>query len=449
MDFEKYKLLTILNYPVSDSLFKEKIGTGEELRELVKTKVLIDNQNEYFCVNFDSPEIKEMVLQADINLLHQDIINSYYATNIDRNVNFDYVTFIDKYRDYINLSFHHKSLGNNNDAVKCIFYIAKKLVYWGLGDLLVEELEKYTIDDVDRENYLWKQFYLFFYQLMHPSKSIEVNEFLKFVSTIESESYSNNKELYFETKNLEGIFYNSVKNDTLRAIEIFDKLIKTLEKYNDLNKELKLIYARLIENYAICKYGSDFCVLDKELDKVEEIFAESKDFYELCKLHYFKALVLQNVEDTENVILVQEFDRIDTILDEHAFPDLERNFYNLLSNFTFKETSSLEHYLKFKIEVLTRDLVLYFNYFMNDWIDILNKIENRYQNEDSEIVNNLEPLINFLTEIGLDDELLFINGVILFLQGKSEVSEFEKIENQDLRSFAYEYVDILKNYDNH
>lgn len=45
MSFDNYKLLSVLSYPISEDLFKEKIGTGEELKGLVKEKVLFKNNS--------------------------------------------------------------------------------------------------------------------------------------------------------------------------------------------------------------------------------------------------------------------------------------------------------------------------------------------------------------------------------------------------------------------
>jgi hypothetical protein len=207
----------------------------------------------------------------------------------------------------------------------------------------------------------------------------------------------------------------------------------------------KIIYARLLENYAMCKYGRNTNELDKGLSKVEKIFVENKDYYELCKLHYFKALTLQGNDVNINLMLMQECDKIGKIFEEYAFPDLERNFYNLLSNLAFKETNSLENYIKLKIEALTRDLVLYFKHFMNDWIDILHKIEDSYRNKDNDIINSMEPLITFLADVDLRDELYFINGVIKFLQGENEVLELSRIEDISLRNLANEYLKVLRN----
>lgn len=143
----------------------------------------------------------------------------------------------------------------------------------------------------------------------------------------------------------------------------------------------------------------------------------------------------------------EECSNINKIFKEYDFPDIERNFYNLLSDLVFEQSFDFEQYVGIKIESLIRDLVLYSENFITDWYDILYKVESivNRSNGHIELDTGLKLLGEFLDEIGLTDELYFIEAIILFLQQHKIVeSKLNKIKNESLRKFGYDYIANLK-----
>lgn len=441
MEIKNYELLSILNYSIPENLFKEKIGTGEELRELLKEGILAECSPGYYQVNFDSDKIISIHDEVDKKELHQEMIETYYLESIKSEINSDYPMFIDKYLDYINISYHYRELGDFDNAIENIFYIAKKLVFWGFGDELIKELDRYDPDQLNEINHLWKQYYMSFYRLIHPSGRIEEIEFFNFINSIEQQDVPEKHILYLETKNLEGIYHKDVKNDVDKAIGIFEQSVQYFESIgNNSCKDVKLAYARILENLALCKNDNNVKELDEYFHKAQGIFKEYDEYYELSKLYLFKLSLLTNASEVNMVHVIQEHSNLSGILEEYAFPDVERNLFNLLSNVSFMDSKNLEEYMEIKIEALTRDLVLYFDNFMSDLIDILHMIEKVWQTQNSKIEKSIDLLLEFLAEVGLTDELYFIKGIKACLLKEDTDKEFKNIKNESLKEFAYEYV---------
>lgn len=450
MNFDKYNILSILDYPITDELFKEKIGSGDDLKELVKERILREDWDGRYLVNFESSKIKKYSVDVDKESIHKKIIQDYYLYNLKEDITLDYRVFSERYQDYINLSYHYRAIGEYDCAIENIFKISKKLVYWGYGDKLLEEFDKYKLEQLKvMDNNLWKQFYIFFCQLINPSLTIKEFEFFEFIKIIEKDPIGN-QNLYLEMKNLEGLYYENIKKDTSKAINIFKEVITFIED-NKLNEncnadnyqQIKMSYARVLENSAI--YGSDInLVRDNEpLYKAEEIFKKYNDEYELCKLYFFKAKA--KAKDCEINDFIQECKKIKKVLNKYAFPDIERNYFNLLANFMLEDyDTDFTGYIEMKVEALTTDLLLYPKDFLFDIFDILRNIEGLWRNEGYKIAEDLDPLIEFLNKMEIEDELYFIKGIKLFLEKEREDTEFEKIKDKPLKDFAYKYIEALK-----
>lgn len=443
MNNKKYEILSILDYPISENLFKEKIGTGEELRELQEKDILSEITPGYFMVDFDFSEINNINNVDDTKKLHQDMIDTYYLKNLDNQVNSDYPIFMKGHLEYINISYHYRALLQFDKAIENIFIIAKKLVFWGFGYELMDELNNYESDQLKDINKLWKEYYKFFFQLMHPYGDVEESEFFEFIKEVEI-SLKEKHILYFDSKNLEGIFYKNIKNDEIKAIGIFEELIKDFKLIDDIScKDMKLSYARILENLAICKKDDSIKMINEYFDEAEKIFKEYDEYYELSKLYYFKLYLLNNNEENMPYI-IQEHDNLSSILMKYTFPDVERSLFNFLSNKSFIENKHFGKYMEIKIESLTRDMVLYFEYFMNDLYDILYEIEDNWGDKAIEINDGIDLLLDFLEEVELADELYFIKGIKSRLMNEDIEKEIDKIKDESLKEFAYKYINRLK-----
>lgn len=443
---ERYKFLSILNYPMKEKLFKEIIGTGKELKELVDNNILIKESEEVYKVNFKSHEIIEMSNNLNDEKLHESIINEFYINNLRKEVNDDYEIFINNYLDYINLAYHYRKIHRYDEAIESIFYIAKKLVYWGYGEELLCELDNYDNNMLKDINKLWKQYYKFFCQLMKPSEDIEETKLLEFFNTIENIVNDETIYLYLEAKNLKGIYYMNVKYDNSTALEIFKEAMNYYKNVCETNvdERIEVSYGRILENIAICEEDRvDIQDVIKYLNQSREVFEKYENYYELTKNYFVKVIKLNNIDDIELDDMIKDFGRIKSMLEENTFPDIERNFYNLLSDIALKDNNDFEQYIEIKREVLIRDLVLYFDYFMVDWIDILKAIEEYWDDYKIEISRSLKGIEDFLLEVDMKDELHFIVGIKDMIDNKDISVELEKIMHSDMKEFAYRYIENL------
>lgn len=444
METRIYELLSILKYPISDNLFKDKIGTGEELRDLVKAGILEIDGCGYYQVNYNSDKIIHQDSLINQKELHENIIETYYLKNINKEINSDYSIFISGYLDYINLSYHYRELGDFNSAIENIFYIAKKLTFWGFGDELLVELDKYKEHKLNVKNSLWRQYYICFCNLIGLGGEIDADEFFDLIESIEQQDLTDFNILYLEIKNLEGIYFKQVKNDNTKAITIFEKEIKRYKELNNnLSKELRLAYARILENLAFSINKSNVKKSNEYFAKAKEIFEEFDDNYELAKLHLLK-LCLPNNDNKERMIsIINEHNKLIGILNKHNFPDIERNLFNILSEEFFTKDESFDKYMETKIQALIRDLVLYFENFEIDFIDILHKIEETLKNGNDKIEESIDLLLKFLDEVGLIDELYFIEGIKAHLSNKDTNGKLSKISNKNLKKLAEQYIEEL------
>lgn len=444
MDTKIYELLSIFKYPISDNLFKEKIGTGEELEKLLEKEILEKDKFGYYKVNFHSKEIASCNNLSNKKELHQNIIETYYLRNIDKEVNMDYSKFVGNYIDYINLSYHYRELKDFNSAIEKIFYIAKKSIFWGFGHELLIELDNYKDHELNHENFLWKQYYLSFYNFIHPAGEINEKEFFNLIGNIEEQDLNNFYALYLEVKNLEGIYFKQIKNDNKKAVKIFKEEVKKYEKFNkDLCKNIEIAYGRILENLAMGIHKTNMEKSNEYFNKAKDIFKKYDENYELAKLHLFKLTLLGNDNEENIASVIEEHDQLSTILNKYAFPDIERNLFNLRSDELFRKEKDFNGYIEMKIQALIRDTVLYFENFEMDFIDVLQRIEETLKSVDNNIEASIDLLLEFLSDAEFLDELHFVEGIKNYLSDKGTSKNFSKIKNTNLREFAYEYIERL------
>ncbi len=449
MSAEIIKKLSIIEYPISEDLFKENLGTGEELKGLIAANVILEAEAEedLYVVNFEANEIKAVqreITDEERETMHRNLIAAYYKERVGGAINEDYKLFIEVYRDYINLAYHYSRVNDKNSAIRCIFDIAKRLVYWGDGELLISCLEEYRQEDLTHSHRLWREYYIAFCNLMCPQGDLDADRFVSFIQALEEENPADDQLLYFEAINLYGIYYKNIKMDNEGAKAIFSDAIKKYHLINTSDRGLEAAYARILENMALCEIEADLKLAHRYQAEAEAIFEAAKDYYELAKAYYLKLVLLENHDEISIQDILEECRKMNDVLEEYAFPDVERNYYNLVSDLELSYNNDFQQYLVLKTHVLTRDLVLYDDNFNDDMYDILYSISELYMERHKAIADSLDTLISFFDEVDLVDEGYLFKGIKAAIINEASDS-FEKIQDLGLRELGASYVRHLKN----
>ncbi len=449
MSADIIKKLSIIEYPISEGLFKESLGTGEELKGLIAANIILASEEEedLYYVNFEADEVRAAlgeITDEEREMLHRNLIEGYYKERVAGSINEDYKHFIEGYRDYINLSYHYANINDKNSAIRCIFDIAKRLVHWGKGDLLILSLEEYSPEDLNHSNSLWREYYIAFCNLMCPHGELDSDGFVRLIQSLEDENpAADDQLLYFEAINLYGIYQKNILTDNEGAKAIFQGAIKKYRLIDNGDKGIAASYARILENMALCEIEDDIREAHRYQTEAEEIFEAGEDHYELAKAYYLKLVLLENHDEISMKDILEECRKMNDILEEYAFPDVERNYYNLVSDLELSYNNDFEQYLVLKTHVLTRDLVLYDENFIDDMYDILYSISELYIERNEAVADSLNILIDFFNEVDLVDEGYLFKGIKEALDNESSDS-LQKIDDTGLMELGASYVRHLK-----
>lgn len=428
MESEKSELLSVIDYAFTEEFFKDKIGTGEELKDLINQEIVIKKNDKYFEVKkFEKQHLNEIKKRE----LHQNIADYYKKKLYEQKVE-DYSDFLEVMDLSIKLAQHLNYLKKYDESISYIFKIAKKMIFWGKRDILYEVFNKYLEQDLTEQSIYRREYFVLLDKIVlnidnNLSEKNIINKFqdLDKELTIESK-YS------CDIKNLKGIFNRLYKTNYKSAIKHHQEVIAFYENQNDIEYDDYVRYGINYENLAFCYIGKDNECVREYFIKAQECLEKSKDVYELAKLVYYK-MCLEFIinEDAKNIFkYVEEYNKCTGQL---KIPDIERNIYNLLADKHFIKKNDIESFFECKAYALDCDLVLYSQYFEEDFYSILNFIESNYGNYKNEIVNGLKILINFFRDVNMRDEINFIEGLNCYLNDKDYNEFVNNITNGNLR----------------
>lgn len=432
MDEFASKLFYVLPYDISEELFKQKIGTGDYLNQL-QDKGYAERTDQGIRMEKSFLEKNWIKLSRDQKeALHLDIIESFYNPKLNDIHIVDYDDFVQYYKMYINLAYHYKEISRYNDAIKQIACIAKKMQYWGMKEELIELLSNFSDEELNEESRLQKTYYSLFAKVL--SFSIEkdnIKELERNFKLLE-QTKGNDDLLYFESKNLEGIFWRVCAKDTEKALRLHLDTIKLVDKQVK-NKELyNTVFGRIFENLSFCYQQQNNTEKAEEAIEKARIYLESADdTYELAKMYFYKTFFEYN-KQPEELLWVPYLNTLSMYLEKNRYPDISRNLYNLLSRIEFERSKKLENFFKFKLRAFDCDLVLYHDYFTTDFISMYNVIlENKIEYKD-QIVEGLKELVVFFQNTELEDERIFIELIEAYFLGKEYSNKKDLISNQSL-----------------
>lgn len=437
-----FKIFSVLPYKISEELFKEKVGSGDTLKNLIENKIVTYDEDK-IRVNNNSEYINSLIESVSVDEkleMHKMIIEEFYFWRVKYYKCNDYKEFMDEYESFINLAYHLRELKRYDDSIKYIFLIAKKLIFWGQKTILIDELEKFDDNQIILENKLNKYYYLLFADIIVPSnQALDLNKISKQFDEFNQLEKMNFK-LYLKCKNLEGVFEKNYKNNIETTLNIYTQLIKKCKntlKYG--NKDIEVILSHILQNMAICYINTD-------LDKAIEIVGEAEKYiskyedenYELLKLILNK-LVMFRIRDTNDLDFMEYLGKFREISGDFMFPDIERRYYNLLAEMVF-EDESIEEFFELKSYVLIRDLFLYDQYFILDFVSVLNKIKPYIKNKSKQIIPGLNIISSVLEEYECMDEYMFIEALKSFIKGKGYKRNIAQINNSSLVDIFNKYI---------
>jgi hypothetical protein len=426
------ELFNILPYDIPEELFKQKIGTGDYLKQL--------QEEDSIYITGQGIRIKESFLKNHrIELaekkkeeLHLDIINNFYIPKLQNIKVVDYDDFVTYHNFYINLAYHYQQLSRYDDAIQQVSYIAKKMQYWGMKEALINFLNKLPDEKLNEESKFLKTYYNMFSMVLSGSDVSNDFQELKSKFIFLEQLKERDILLFVESKNLEGIFYRIFEKNIEKAVQIHKESIELIN--NQTNKEniYNTAIGRIFENLSFCyEEGNEFEKAKEAMIEAQDYLERGNDSYELAKMHFYKASFYYNSK-SENLLWVPCLREINTYLEKHRFPDIERNLYNLLSRIEFERERRLNNYFKFKSHALDCDLVLYHEHFVTDFISIYNFILENKDEYKKQIVEGLKCVAGLLEEANMEDERLFIAVIEAFLNGEQYLHIKNRIRNQSL-----------------
>lgn len=441
MQIRNEEILSIIGYDITEELFKEKIGIGDELKVLVDNGVL---EKSYIGYRLRDKSLIPPVDNIRKTELHMDILQTYYYKKIDQLTLLDYDDFYNNLHYFLNALYHINSLNNYDEAFKYILKIAKKMVYWGKKDVLNELLNNIPNSSLSKENILWKTYLDLFIQIVpfynsHINEDELNNKFLLF-----KESKNLNKRLYCEALNLQGIFTRIYLKDLIKARSLHENVINLFENIKDLEEEDYLILGRTYENISFFYSKEESKFSTKFLEKADEYLQKTNDKYERLKLMYYK-FVLDYKNGMADESLSKHVLNIENYLKDFRFPDIERNLYNTLSEYGLSRENDFESYFKIKTHVLDCDLALYQEYFISDFLRINNTIKRSIKEKKEQITDSINTLIDFLEKTQLKSECYFIKAVKCLLSNQEYDNDLNKVENEDLKRMFSFYIDYINN----
>lgn len=434
MENKKVKFLSLLSCGFTEEFFKDQIGSGIELKELEEKKVLSREEDIYIVK--DPENFAEYITQEEKRKFLLDIIQDYYKPKLDAISEVDYKALIVIYPISLQLSAAYLELEEYDLAINSIFRIAKRMIYWGKKNDVRNMIERFPTDMLSSQQKKWKEYYILFSDIMINHNINIDNKRIQELFT----NYSGNDELEYEIRNLEAIYNRIYRKDIYKAIEIHERNLERLKKETKLTNS-DVIIGRNYENLAFCYINSNVEYAIKNAENAEMYFKKANDNYELCKLYY--NLLNINIKKEENMEETIKYLKLSMeILNEFYYPDLLRNIINLFADYYPEKNSDLDYYFKLKVKVLQNDLLLYTDYFISDFISIVDTIKNSMDKDISNNIDSVDQIINFLEENRYIDEFYFMKGVKNKIKKKSYKTCIDKIKNSSLKEL---FNEIFKN----
>lgn len=447
---ESLKILSVMPDEISEELFKEKIGRGDELKKLQDLGILRIDNSDNISINQNCDKIlkiKKLINDKEIKEIHEDILNEFYIPKVNSFKIDSYSEFMDCVQYFINTSYHLNCLRKYDESIKYIFKIAKKMVYWGKKDFLKLKLKEYEKLKISKVNIMWKEYFNLFSDIIVDDFQIyeESNFEDRFLSLESSEK--EDKLLFIEVKNLEGIYWRNCKNNKEKSLEIYNSVLDNFYNY-DFNKEdteINIARSRLLQNKALCYWGNDSQEVFKIMNKAEKILEKCNDKYELLKFYCNKLTFLYENNNNDPKI-IDYLMLINSYIKDSDYPDLERQYYNLLSKMFYNsdENEDIDHYFEIKSYVFQLDMLLYYPYFINDFINMFDNIENDIKEKKFDIIKGLDRISSVLNELDLDDEYYFVLALQQFIKGEEYKDAIEKVNIKPMIDFFNDYTENLR-----
>lgn len=436
MKLEKINLIGMLPYKISEDLFKEKIGTGDELKEFENGGFLVKTGNLYELTNKVKPSYTEEEKKGFI----LDLVNTYYQTKANQIVLSDFETFIENYSTFNNLAIHLFELGEFDRSIETIFKVAKKMTYWGKRYELKKWMDKFTQVNINNRNYLWRQYYSVFADLLPFYRSNIDYSIIEDVFEKHSKRNNDDVTLEIEIGNLEGIYYRIYKKDMSKAIEIHKKYLKALEYYNQYHKDAQqfnLLKGRLLENQAFCYFESNIDKAIEILREAESALRDANDEYELCKLYYYMIDAHSRKDPKINTIL-NYLDLSMESLEKLKFPDIYRSMMNLFADLEVSQDKDFNKYFRLKTSALESSRVLYEEYIIMDILSIIKTIKTYDLEYGTTIKDSMNPIIEFFKKMEYDEYYHFMLAVQDYLGGRNYYENLDQVHITNLKKLFFE-----------
>lgn len=439
MDSKFYDLFCVTNNNIPEDLFKQKIGTGDFLEQLIQNGSVIRTDLGIKASDTIYLEVSKNISPNRKKELHIDIINSYYLPKICEIKIVDYNDFVKSYILYINLILHYYEISEYDKAIEQLFPIAKKMYYWGMEKEVLELINKFSDEQLNQKNTFYKLYYYLFCNILSmTSEDIEykglVNKFL-----VIEEVKSIDFHLYLEMKNLEAIFYRKIPDSLSIAMKIYLNILDELNEPIISDFSYFATLGRIYLNLCFCYEYFDKEIAMGYLSLANKYLKKTDEPYEMAKFHYLSAQLLFNSNE-DFPLFLESINELRSYLEKYAFPDIERNLFNLLSMVELQKNNRIDNSLKLKTRALACDLVLNDNFLISDFLDIYNIMlqhKDEYKKEISEVINEITDVLN---ESNFEDEILFMRAIKAFLQGDEYKDIKDKISNISLVKLFDEFV---------
>lgn len=413
----------------SEGFFKEKIGTGSEFKKLEEDGIIIKKKYLYELSNSKGIPIK--IKKGEKKDFLNDIINNYYLTMLNDEMEFDLNSIIDNLLLNLQLSSVYYELEKYDLSIENILKVAKKMVYWGMKDELKSFLKKFDNVKVNFKNRQWIEYLLVFSDvIIGYNPKLDKQKIETMLTT-----YEENDELGFEIKNLNAIYTRKYKKDIDLAIKIHEENIKIINELFIMSKEenLNIHIGRNYENLSLCyKVLGKIDSAIENIRRAEQYIEYSNDKYEICKFYCNFLNIIMNINEHEKMFM--RYSEISlNILKEFNYPDLLRNVKNLFADYFLKKYRSTEEYVRLKIDVFKLDSMLYKEFFVMDFIGVLNTLSKESDIIKSANTEELNLLITYLNKNGFLNESYIIKCIKCKIKNERYDIIFDKIENESLK----------------
>ena len=295
------------------------------------------------------------------------------------------------------------------------FYFMKKMneIFWFFENIINVELPKFIelfiMNKLD-ENYIYDYFNENKNEIMlHKSILFSLSDIICLLKNIED-----NKDILFTKNKEDNTIESSFENKILNITEELNKngnknLLINLEKMNNTEKNINLILFHKL-------------IINPKYDYLSESFNQKKEYF------YIKELSkIQNEEDSRinNIIRIKNY--INYIL------------YNCqsLSKFNFSKTNFISIFSELKNFLKYSEKNIYFEYNINSLLECLKKLEDKYSQNDFELILN-----ELSKEINESINMLDFQMISDYL-GKMKICE-KKIELVENTKILLKNIDINK-----